>query len=91
MPDHTQRPAAQQPATRYRVICYELANDGQQNIIMDSTNDGFIATTGSIHGAVMDAELAHAGPHELQAHLALMIATDDQLHAKHQPRRKPTR
>jgi hypothetical protein len=85
-----QRPAAQQPKARYRVVCYELT-DGQQNTIMDSTDDGFIAATGSIHGAVLDAELAHAGPHQLQAHLALMIANDDQLHAKHQPRRKPTR
>jgi hypothetical protein len=93
MPDRKQRAAAQQPATRYRVICYELAN-GHENIIMDSTDDGFIAATGSIHDTVMDAELARAGPHELQAHLALIIANDDQLHAKHsnhQPRRKPTR
>ena len=86
-----QRPAARQSTTRYRVVCYELTNDGQQNTIMDSTDEGFVAATGSIHGAVMNAELAHAGPHELQAHLALMIANDDQLHGKHQPKRKPTR
>ena len=90
MASRTRRPAARQPKGRYRVVCYELI-DGQQNIIMDSTDDGFIAATGSIHSAVLDAELAHAGPRELQAHLALMIANDDQLHATHQPRRKPTR
>lgn len=90
MASRTQRPAARQPKARYRVVCYELT-DGQQNTIMDSTDDGFIAATGSIHHAVLDAELAHAGPRELQAHLALMIANDDQLHPKHQPKRKPTR
>jgi hypothetical protein len=37
------------------VVCYELT-DGQQNTIMDSTDDGFIAATGSIHGAVLDAD-----------------------------------
>jgi len=72
------------------VICYELTN-GQENIIMDSTDDGFLAATGSIHGAMLDAELAHAGPHELQAHLALMIANDDQLNTKQRRGRKPTR
>ena len=90
MANHPQRPAAQQSKARYRVVCYELTN-GQQNTIMDSTDDGFIAATGSIHDAVLHAELAHAGSRELQAHLALMIANDDQLHPKHQPRRKPTR
>ncbi len=90
MPDRPQRPGAQQRTTRYRVICYELTN-GQENIIMDSTDDGFLAATGSIHGAMLDAELAHAGPHELQAHLALMIANDDQLNTKHRRGRKPTR
>ena len=91
MASRTPRPAARQPKGRYRVVCYELTN-GQQNIIMDSTDDGFIAATGSIHDAVLDAELAHAGSRELQAHLALMIANDDQLNdAKRQPKRKPTR
>ncbi len=90
MANRTPRPAARQPKGRYRVVCFELT-DGQQNITMDSTDDGFIAATGSIHNAVLDAELAHAGPRELQAHLALMIANDEQLHAKRQPKRKPTR
>ncbi len=89
MTSRKQRPAARQPKARYRVVCYELIDD-QQNIITDSTDDGFVAATGSIHNAVLDAELAHAGPRELQAHLALMIANDDQLHAKRQPKRKPT-
>jgi hypothetical protein len=54
---------------------------------MDSTYHGFIAATVSIKGGVIDGELSHAGPRELQAHLALMIANDDQLLAKHRPGR----
>jgi len=51
MASRTQRPAAQQPKARYRVVCYELIDD-QQNIIMDAADDGFITATGSIHNAV---------------------------------------
>ena len=90
MPGLRQPAARRQPTRRYRVICYELT-DGRETLIIDSTDDGFIAATGSIHNAVMQAELAHAGPHELQAHLALMIANDDQLNSDRQPKRKPTR
>jgi hypothetical protein len=90
MPGPRQPAAPRPPKPRYRVICYELT-DGHETVIIDSTDDGFIAATGSIHNAVLEAELAHAGPRELQAHLALMIANDDQLHAHHQPKRKPTR
>ena len=80
------------PRARYRVICYELTDDGQETVIIDSTDDGFIAATGNIHNDAMEAELAHAGPRELQAHLALMIANDDQLHAHaHQQPKRPTR
>ena len=71
-----------QPTARYRVICYELV-DGRQNPIMDSTDHGFVAATGRITGALMDGDLAHAGPHGLQAHLALMIANDKQLLRDH--------
>ena len=78
------------PRARYRVICFELTEDGE-TVIIDSTDDGFIAATGSIHDDVLEAELAHAGPYELQAHLALMIANDEQLHTHHQLKHKPTR
>jgi hypothetical protein len=69
------------------VICYEITGE-QRNLIMDSTNDGFIAATGSIKTDVLDAELSHAGPRELQAHLALMIANDEQLLDENAPRRR---
>lgn len=79
-----------QPTTHYRVICYELIED-RKNLIMDSTDHGFIAATGSIIGGVIDGELSHAGPHELQAHLALTIANDEQLLGAHQTKRTPKR
>jgi hypothetical protein len=76
----------QRPKARYRVICYELVDD-RKNLIMDSTGQGFIAATGTLVRDVIDGELSHAGPHELQAHLALMIANDDQLLGDHKPKR----
>jgi hypothetical protein len=69
-----------------QVICYEIIGE-HRNLIMDSTDHGFIAATGSIQGAVIDGELSHAGPLDLRAHLALMIANDDQLLGKHRPGR----
>ena len=74
------------PKRRYQVICYELVGEDRQ-LIMDSTSDGFVAATGSIESDVLNAELSHAGPHELQAHLALMIGNDKQLLGQHRPRR----
>lgn len=82
-----QPPFSPRPNRRYQVICYELVGD-QRNLIMDSTSDGFVAATGSIESGVLSAELSHAGPHELQAHLALMIGNDKQLLGQHPPRRR---
>jgi hypothetical protein len=73
---------SRQPTARYQVICYEIIGE-QRNLIMDSTDQGFIAATGSIKGGGSDGELSHAGPRDLQAQLALMIANDDQLLGKH--------
>jgi hypothetical protein len=75
-------PSPPRPNRRYQVICYEIT-DEQRNLIMDSSNDGFIAATGSINRGVLDGELSHAGPRNLQAHLALMIANDKQLLGEH--------
>jgi hypothetical protein len=75
------------PRPRYQVICYELTGE-QRNLIMDVTDDGSIAATGSITNDIIDVELAHAVPHELQAHLALAIANDKQLLDDHAPRRR---
>ena len=79
--------SSQRPKRRYQVICYEIVGE-QRNLIMDSTNDGFIAATGSIKQDVLDAELSYAGPRDLQAHLAVMIANDKQLLGEHRPRRR---
>ena len=76
------------PRPRYQVICYELIGE-QRNLIMDTTDDGFIATTGTITNGMMEVELSHAGPRELQAHLALMIANDKQLLGDHTTRQRP--
>jgi hypothetical protein len=74
------------PRPRYQVICYEITSE-ERKLIMDSTSEGFIAATGSITSGVLDAELSHAGPRDLQAHLALMIGNDEQLLGQHRPRR----
>lgn len=78
------------PKRRYQVICYEIVGEHRE-LIMDSTDDGFIAATGSINHGVLDGELSHAGPRELQAHLALMIANDKQLLGEHAPRQRRPR
>ena len=87
MADH--QPSAQHER-RYQVICYEIIGE-QRKLIMDSTDNGFIAATGSINHGILDGELSHAGPRELQAHLALMIASDKQLLAEHAPRQRRPR
>jgi hypothetical protein len=66
------------PHPRYRVVCYELRGDHQQ-VVMDATGAGFVAATGVITAGRLQGELVSAGPPELQAHLALRIASDDQL------------
>ncbi len=60
------------------MICYELLGE-RSHLIMDDTGEGFIAATGTITNGTMSGELVSAGPHELQIHLALTIANDDQL------------
>lgn len=69
---------AASPKLRYRVVCYELSGDREQ-VVMDATGAGFIAATGVLSAGRLKGELASAGPHELQVHLALRIASDDQL------------
>lgn len=69
---------AANPDTRYRVLCYELSGEGEA-VVMDATGEGFIAATGAISAGRLRGELASAGTAELQAHLALRIASDEQL------------
>ena len=77
------------PRPRYRVICYELTED-REKLIADVTDEGFVLATGKLAGGVLEGELCHAGPRELQAHLALLIANDKQLLGDHAPRpRRP--
>jgi len=66
------------PKRRYRVVCYELIGENS-NVIMDDTSEGFIAATGTITHGVMTAELLTAGPHDVQAHLAITIGDDELL------------
>jgi hypothetical protein len=82
--------SAPPPKRRYQVICYEILGD-ERTLIMDSTDEGFIAATGSISHDALDGELSHAGPRDLQAHLALMIANDKQLLGEHAPRQRRPR
>ena len=69
---------AQSTDSRYRVVCYELSGDRHQ-VVMDATGDGFIAATGVVAAGRLRGELMSAGTEELQAHLALRIANDEQL------------
>lgn len=62
----------------YRVLCYELCGS-EQRVVMDATGEGFIAATGTISAGRLRGELLSAGGEELQAHLALRIASDEQL------------
>jgi hypothetical protein len=85
-----QRNAPPRLTPRYRVICYELVGE-RQELLIDSTDQGFVLATGAIVNGVMEGELAHAGPRDLQAHLALMIGNDEQLHGQHQAQHKRPR
>ncbi len=80
---------APHPRPRYRVICYELTDD-REDLIMDVTDQGFVVATGRLTpSGIMQGELWHAGPRQLQAHLALLIGNDKQLlgnHARPKPR-----
>jgi hypothetical protein len=69
---------AARPDLRYRVVCYELSGYREQ-LVMDATGAGFIAATGVLSAGRLKGELMSAGPRELQLHLALRIASDDQL------------
>lgn len=69
---------AASPHTRYRVVCYELSGSGER-VVMDATGEGFIAAAGAISAGLLRGELLSAGSEELQAHLALRIANDEQL------------
>jgi Transposase IS66 family len=65
------------PELRYRIVCYELADD-QQTVILDATAQGFIAVTGTItDDGTMRGEGTHAGPLSLQRRLARLIADDE--------------
>jgi len=44
---------------------------------MDATGAGFIAAIGTIAEGRMRAEVGSAGPTQLQAHIALLIANED--------------
>ena len=70
------------PTPRYRVICYELTDEHEQ-LIADITDQGFVLATGKLTDHALEGELCHAGPRELQAHLALLIANDKQLRGDH--------
>lgn len=61
-------------APRYHVIVHELDHDHQTKI-MDATASGFIAAAATIHNGEMDIALADGGPHDLQQHIALFLAS----------------
>jgi hypothetical protein len=65
-------------ARGYRGVRSELQGQSQQ-VVMDASGAGFIAATGVISAGRLQGELVSAGTQELQAHLALQIASDDQL------------
>lgn len=67
------------PELRYRIVCYELQDEGQ-TVILDATAHGFIAVTGTIaDDGTMRSDGTHAGPLPLQRRLARPIADDERL------------
>jgi hypothetical protein len=64
--------------TQYRIVCYERSGSGER-VVMDELGEGFIAAIGTISAGRLRGELLSAGSEELQAHLALRIASDEQL------------
>lgn len=63
---------------QYRIVCYERSGSGER-VVMDELGEGFIAAIGAISAGRLRGELLSAGSEELQAHLALRIASDEQL------------
>lgn len=63
---------------RYRVVAYEL-RDERATVVMDATGAGFVAAVGTIVAeGTMRGELGGAGPADLQAHIALLIANESE-------------
>jgi hypothetical protein len=71
-------PRAAGPHTGYRVLCYELRGDREVPVV-DENGAGFVAPVGTIDDGILHGDLWSGGPQELQAHLALAIADDEQL------------
>lgn len=69
---------AANPHTQYRIVCYERSGS-EERVVMDESGEGFIAAVGTISAGRLRGELLSAGSEELQAHLALRIASDEQL------------
>jgi|GEM_PF-6696886 len=63
---------------RYRIVCYERSASGER-VVMDELGEGFIAAVGTISAGRLRGELLSAGSEGLQAHLALRIASEEQL------------
>jgi hypothetical protein len=64
------------PVTRYRVVVYQLDN-GNQNVVMDSSGDGYIAATGTATPADhMTGDIGGAGPPDILEDLADLIAQE---------------
>lgn len=67
------------PPTRYRIVCYEIADDHQQ-VILDETAQAFIAAAGTIdNNNTMRGNGTNAGPLPLLRRLASVIADDQRL------------
>lgn len=65
-------------APRYRVVAYELEGE-HATVVMDASGDGFVAAVGTILAeGRMQGEFGGAGPADVQAHIALLIANESE-------------
>ncbi|MGH2842640.1 MAG: hypothetical protein ACRDKL_03515 [Solirubrobacteraceae bacterium] len=71
MPERT---PPQAPEPRYRIVCYELDQDGRQTVLLDTTAAGYIAAAATItDDGTMHGELATGGRPALRDRIAQLI------------------
>jgi hypothetical protein len=64
---------------RYRIVCYELDEDGQQTVLLDTTAAGYIAAAATIaDDGTMHGNFATGGFPALRERIARLIQHEHQ-------------
>lgn len=67
------------PEPRYRIVCYELDQDGRQTVLLDTTAAGYIAAAGTIaDDGTMHGNFATGGRPTLRDRIAQLVAREHQ-------------